>query len=572
MQNFNIICNIYICILILAALYFYTKRKNSVKISSLDKKTEYIILAGILLFGFFLRVYQFGNIPAGINQDGAMAAVDAKALADYGTDRLGMKYPVHFTAWGYGQMSVLLSYMMIPFIKVGGLSVVTARIPMVLASMAGILCVYLFVKDLTNSKKALVVAGFITINPWHIIQSRWALDCNLFPHVFVIGLFFLYRGIKNKDKSDWFKKDFPVYLSMFFFAMCMYCYGISFYTVPVFLLIMCVYMLVKKLISWKGTIISVIVYFFFSWPIYLVMVINTLKLHTINTPFFTIPYFENSVRSNDILFFSKEPLKQLASNIKSLWNIVVMQGRDLPWNSINGFGIIYLCSIPLVILGLIYGVAKIKESKDEKEKCGFIAVMTFLFIGILAGLITSDVNINRINIVIYPMIILTGLGICFVLRWGRQFKYAIILPYAVLFVIFITTYFSTYAEQMKYYFFSGFDNALYYAKEFDCDTYYITPDVQYEGSKNVSEVITLFCHDIDSRYFQGKTNEIDGETELYYSEKYQYTTPQDIDISPQNSAVYVINSKDTGYFNYEEYHIEYFDRYCTVVPLSIYGA
>lgn len=28
-------------------------------------------------------------IPDGMNQDGAMAAVDAKALADHGTDRYG---------------------------------------------------------------------------------------------------------------------------------------------------------------------------------------------------------------------------------------------------------------------------------------------------------------------------------------------------------------------------------------------------------------------------------------------------------------------------------------------------
>ena len=63
----------------------------------------------------------FGKIAAavvvgrrGLEIDGAMAAVDAKALAYYGTDRFGMKYPVHLTAWGFGQMSALLSYLMVP--------------------------------------------------------------------------------------------------------------------------------------------------------------------------------------------------------------------------------------------------------------------------------------------------------------------------------------------------------------------------------------------------------------------------------------------------------------------------
>ena len=82
-----------------------------------NKRIEYIILGTALVIALFVRIYKFGSVPGGFNQDGAMAAVDAKALADYGTDRYGMHMPVHLTAWGYGQMSALLSYMMVPFIK-----------------------------------------------------------------------------------------------------------------------------------------------------------------------------------------------------------------------------------------------------------------------------------------------------------------------------------------------------------------------------------------------------------------------------------------------------------------------
>jgi len=105
-------------------------------------KIEWMVFAGLMLVAFVIRVWQFGSIPGGMNQDGAMAAVDAKALADYATDRYGMFMPVHFTAWGYGQMSVLLSYLMVPFIKIFGLSAVTARLPMLLVSMCGIAAAY----------------------------------------------------------------------------------------------------------------------------------------------------------------------------------------------------------------------------------------------------------------------------------------------------------------------------------------------------------------------------------------------------------------------------------------------
>ena len=86
-----------------------------------DRKKLYIpSLVLIILLAVFIRTWKFGAVPGGMNQDGAMAAVDAKALADYGTDRFGMRYPVHLTAWGFGQMSALLSYLMAPCIKLMG--------------------------------------------------------------------------------------------------------------------------------------------------------------------------------------------------------------------------------------------------------------------------------------------------------------------------------------------------------------------------------------------------------------------------------------------------------------------
>ena len=101
-----------------------------------------LLLAALLAVA--VRVYRFGGVPGGFNQDGAMAAIDAKALADYGTDHYGMRWPVHLTAWGYGQMSVLLSYLMAPCIKLFRFNVVSLRLPQLLVSLLGLLALYLF--------------------------------------------------------------------------------------------------------------------------------------------------------------------------------------------------------------------------------------------------------------------------------------------------------------------------------------------------------------------------------------------------------------------------------------------
>lgn len=50
-----------------------------------SKKIELLLVALLLLAAIVIRAYHFGAPPIGVHQDEAMAAVDAKALADYGT-------------------------------------------------------------------------------------------------------------------------------------------------------------------------------------------------------------------------------------------------------------------------------------------------------------------------------------------------------------------------------------------------------------------------------------------------------------------------------------------------------
>lgn len=163
-----------------------------------SKKIELLLVALLLLAAIVIRAYHFGAPPIGVHQDEAMAAVDAKALADYGTDRYGMRYPVHFTAWVSSQMSVLLSYCMIPFIKLLGFSTVSTRLPMLVISCLGLLALYLFGRQLAGKWTGMIVLILGTISPWHYMQSRWSFDCNLFPHVFLIAVVLLIAGLKKK--------------------------------------------------------------------------------------------------------------------------------------------------------------------------------------------------------------------------------------------------------------------------------------------------------------------------------------------------------------------------------------
>lgn len=530
---------------------FKIKRFNTTEFS-INDKIYYITLAAVVIIGIGIRVWKFGSVPGGFNQDGAMAAVDGKALADYATDRFGTWMPAHLYAWGYGQMSSLLSYLIAPFVKLFGLNAITARLPQLIMSLAGGTFFYLFIKDVFGKGAGLIAAIFVAINPWHLVQSRWALDCNLLPHFFMGGLYFLNKGLMDRKRYT--------YISMIFFALCMYCYGITIYTIPVFLLAVCIYYLARKRITWKDALISLGIYLFISWPFLFTMIINYLKIDTIKLPFVTIQYFSGSVRSSDILLFSDDIVKQLASNCKSLLNTTFLQKKDLPWNDIAGFGTMFLCSIPFMITGVI-------ELFRHKTK-GAKGLVTFaLLTGIWVGLMTNNVNINRVNIIYYGIMMFVILGIYFTIKEIKYTKWSTLCVYLVLGILLVSTYFGSYADMIKGQFYAGFGDAFAVAKEADTDIIYVTADAQGRGYRGTSEIITQFYDQTDALYSQGKTNEQDGKQLLPYNQRFKYVSMSETVVSNSISedAAYVIMRNDQHFFDESSYEIINFGSFSAVI-------
>ncbi len=526
--------------------------ENTEKVSVL----HIVIFVLLIVFSIAIRVWQFGSVPGGMNQDEAMAAVEAKALAEHGTDRFGMYMPTHFTAWVYSQMNTLMSYCMVPLFKLFGFSGTIARIPVLLASIAGIVAMYFFIKQVFGIIAAELVTALLAINPWHYMQSRWALEANMFPHMAALGLAMLFLGIRKKKRY--------LYFSMVFFAMCMYSYGISFYTVPFFLLTLCILLLRQKLVNWKDAGISIGVYVLLSWPIYTTMAINAIggeNAHSIQTPFFTIPYFPYSVRSQDILFFAQDKLAQFKVNFEATCS-VLLHGDSLPWNTIPGFGALYPCFLLFVPFGIYYGIERIRKETDRIRKIGSFSLFLFLGMGILAGFITASVNVNRINIIFYPLIAFAGLGVYFVYLNKKQFLYIVGVVYLMMSGLFLHNYYTFYADNITEVFWASLIKSIQDLENHsDCPKYCINAD-----SVGLSEIMTLFSLGIDAEYYQGKMPQ-DG---LYYTEKFSYDAPLPEQIAVPGDYAYVISSNDLSLFAEYDYHIEVHGNYCSVIPNARY--
>ena len=517
-----------------------------------SKNTYRLFLLLILIAGIALRVWDFGSIPGGVNQDGAMAAVDAKALADYGTDRFGTWLPCHLYAWGYGQMSSLMSYLIALLVKLFGLSVVTMRIPSLLCSIAGGVFFWLFMRDVFGERAGLIAALLVAINPWHLIQSRWALDCNLLPHFFMGGLYFLNRGLTEKKRF--------LYISMLFFGLCMYCYGITIYTVPLFLVAVCAFYMIKKRVTLRNAAICALVYLLIAWPFILTMAVNFFGWDTIELPFVTIQHFTASVRAGDILFFSDKPIEQLIANFKSLLNVTLLQVKDLPWNDMDGFGTMYLFTVPFAILGL-FGFFK-GRGADNK----WLALFALLT-GIWVGIVTNGVNVNRINIIYYAELMFIALGIYYAVTALPKLTVPAACALLLSGALMTGTYFGAYAESVKHYFFYGLEDAITAAEDSGADRLYISADLQYKGYYNVSEILTLFYDGTDAHYFQGMTDEDHGKTLLPYRERFHYLSlsPELIEETKDSSAAYVGTASDAALFDPAEFDVIISGDYCAAV-------
>lgn len=503
----------------------------------------------ILFFAILIRSVGFGNIPAGVNVDEAMAGVDAWALAQYGTDRYGIRYPVHFLAWKYGQMSVLLSYCMIPFIKLLGFGIVSVRLPMLIVSCGTVILMYLVVKKLFDERLALVVMALTALNPWHFMQSRWSLDCNLFPHVFLPAFYLLLLGLEKKRY---------LYLSMIFFGLTFYCYGIAVYSVIPFLVVFMLWCLWKKQLRWYDVFLCALICGFIALPEIMVMLINKYPWrfgwHGIETPLFTIGYFADSVRSNDILFLNFS-FEQLGQNIWTLLQKCFFQTSDLPFNTISAFGPLYHVSIPFIGIGIVTFTKELFTEKQTAKQTRMLALWGYLVTGIWIGTVTFEVNVNRVNLIWLPLIIFCGYGIQKVVGWCKNHRInakivggTIAGIYGLLGMLFLFTYFTSFRKDIQPYYNVDFLAAVERADQMEeYDALYITGTIDKQFNTSAAEILTQFQCRIDAKYYQEETNITGGRELLPYGERYHFVYPEFVD--ELQDGLYVFHTSDLPKLN-----------------------
>lgn len=453
---YNIIALI-ICIIIPAFIIIKDAKKETQKnILDILKDKYYIVIFAILVIGFILRTVNLVNLPSGLNQDEASAGYDAYSVLKYGVDRNGKSIPIYFIAWGSGQ-STFLSYLMLPFIALFGLGKLTIRLPMAIVGCIAFVLVYKLLK-VHNKKITILGLAFFAICPWHIMKCRWALDCNLFPDLVLIATYIIITALRNK-------KMYLYYIGIAVLSLSTYSYATSYMFLPIFMAILTIYLLMKKYIKIKDAIISAVIALIIALPIILFVIINSCDLNEINIGPFTIPrLYENRYESTTSIF-SGEIFKNLKENIIHNFDILIHQYDGSNYNAISFYGMYYVFSLPFTIIGLYKSFAE-KKLEYKVLNMWFIAsvLLTAVFI---------DGNINRMNIIVIPLVFYSILGIYEIIQNNNSIIIPIAMVYVLSFIFFLGTYIKTQGSKGNI-FAQDVGTAIQYAETLNADKIYLS--------------------------------------------------------------------------------------------------
>ena len=178
--------------------------KKKKKIKNILKENKYeLITYFAMVVGFIIRLINLEKMPNGLIPDEASAGYEAFSILNYGTDRLGKSYPVFLISWGSGQ-NALYTYLLIPFIKILGLTKFAVRLPMAIVSCISIIAMYYLLKNIFNKKIATIGVTFLAICPWHIMKARYGLESNIFPNVVLFAILFMVLEIKKEKMRTFY--------------------------------------------------------------------------------------------------------------------------------------------------------------------------------------------------------------------------------------------------------------------------------------------------------------------------------------------------------------------------------
>lgn len=402
------------------------KSEKSVKLSF-----GVIVFWTIMLLAVGLRFFKLGEIPQGINQDEAFTGYDAFSLLMFGADSWGIKTPVYLMGWGSGT-SVLYALLAKVSFYVFDVNVWALRLPQAVMGVISCYVFYLTLKLFYDKTTALTGLFIFSIIPWAVMNSRWGLDANVAPSFWLLGFYFYCKAVKEVRY---------LFISAVFYALTMYAYAGFWLFMAVSLPLQWGYLLWlrcdKKVLM--NCVFSGLLFVLLVSPLIWFVMVNLGVVGEYRGNFFSVPKL--------LLWRGGEVgLDDLKTKFHMFSNIFIKQNDGWLANMMPKYGLFYLFSPLLMIVGFMVMCAKAKREVLKKDFSFDLVVGGLIIVGFLQALCVYAFS-NRVNFLFVPLMVALTLGIVSFRRIKFLFEVVIVL-YLVSFGCFVRTYFTDYNKML----------------------------------------------------------------------------------------------------------------------------
>jgi len=361
----------------------------------------------------------------------------------------GTLFPYIYRPGGWG-MSIMQALVQMPFIAVFGLTSFALRLPAAILGCITLYAFYYICRSVKNEEFALFATFILAVMPWHIMQSRWALDCNYFAGFITISIALLIKASVNN-------KFLP--LAFFFIGATLYTYALPWTVMPLFVLGSIIYLLCSKSIKNQWCMIgSIAILALMALPLLLFIAVNMNLMHEVVTPFISIPKISH-FRSDEL---SLSP-KTMMSHLTSAFNMFVKQDDGTLLGTTAAFGLYYKISGIFILIGL---AECIYSFFSTKKMIGNEVYIILLFICSIIIAASTEIYFYRMNIIQIPMTFFLVGGLWYLTDiFTHRSKEVVIVMYSILCFFFIIFYITDYDSSVAKFFNDGNKAAIEYVKE-----------------------------------------------------------------------------------------------------------
>ena len=363
-------------------------------------RKSWLILAGILILGFVVRIYKIQSLP--LYGDELTMVYDTYSIGKTGMDATGQKFPLTFKM-GAGRPGGYI-YFSVPFVYLFGPTVWGERALSLLSGLGIVILMYFLGKQIFNQKIGLIAALLTAVSPWDIYLSRGGFEAHFALFLALLGItMFVYK------KYSWWAVA----------------WGIAIFTYPTFKLTLPLMFFLlgfvtgfPKLIRNKMFLISISVLLVFgimavtqtfmagSEQRFLsenVFADRNLKESIIQRVNYertnsSLPQFLKPVFINREVEYARLVFENYVKNLSP--NFLILRGDGNPRHNPGEMGMIYVVELLLIVIALHM---LWKENKKE-----FSLLLVWILITPLATMFFPEAHALRNGLMLPPLILLSS--------------------------------------------------------------------------------------------------------------------------------------------------------------------